>query len=109
MEKRRGSIIPLFVEWDLQFRACLVKAQYAILCYIREVEQMTFADAILKLRSERRLSQTQLTKELGVSYTSVNRWENGRSLPTKMMLLVIRRYCEEHHLEFSCEEVGRLS
>ena len=53
---------------------------------------MTFADAILKLRSERRLSQTQLAKELGVSYTSVNRWENGRSLPTKMMLLVIRRY-----------------
>ena len=48
-------------------------------------------------------------KELGVSYTSVNRWENGRSLPTKMTLLVIRRYCEEHHLEFSCEEVGRLS
>ena len=70
---------------------------------------MTFADAILKLRSERRLSQTQLAKELGVSYTSVIRWENGRSLPTKMMLLVIRRYCEEHHLEFSCEEVGRLS
>ena len=70
---------------------------------------MTFADAILKLRSERRLSQTQLAKELGVSYTSVNRWENGRSLPTQMMLLVIRSYCEEHHLEFSCEEVGRLS
>lgn len=68
---------------------------------------MTFADAILKLRSERRMSQTQLAKELGVSYTSVNRWENGRSLPTKMMLLVICRYCEEHHLEFSCEEVGR--
>ena len=46
---------------------------------------MTFADAILKLRSERRMSQTQLAKELGVSYTSVNRWENGRSLPTKMI------------------------
>ena len=79
-----------FIEWNVQFRACLAKAYYAILCYIREVEQMTFADAILKLRSERRLSQTQLAKELGVSYTSVNRWE-------------------KHHLEFSCEEVGRLS
>lgn len=41
---------------------------------------MTFADAILKLRSERRMSQTQLAKELGVSYTSVNRWENGVSV-----------------------------
>ena len=34
---------------------------------------MTFADELLKLRSERRMSQTQLAKELGVSYTSVNR------------------------------------
>ena len=47
---------------------------------------MTFADAILKLRSERRLSQTQLAEELGVSYTSVNRWENGKTHPTKMTL-----------------------
>ena len=70
---------------------------------------MTFADAILKLRSERRLSQTQFAKESGVSYTSVNRWENGRSLPTKMMLLVIHRYFEERHLEVSCVEVDRLS
>ena len=70
---------------------------------------MTFADAILKLRSERRMSQTQLAKELGVSYTSVNRWENGRYFPTKMMRLVICRYCEKHHLEFSYEEVDRLS
>ena len=98
-----------FIEWNVQFRACLAKAYYAILCYIREVKQMTFADAILKLRSERRLSQTQFAKELGVSYTSVNRWENGRSFPTKMMRLVICRYCEKHHLEFSYEEVDRLS
>ena len=98
-----------FIEWDVQFRACFAKAYYAILCYIREVKQMTFADAILKLRSERRLSQTQFAKELGVSYTSVNRWENGRSFPTKMMRLVIRRYCEKHHLEFSYEEVDRRS
>ena len=41
---------------------------------------MTFADAILKLRSERRLSQAQLAKELGVSYTSVNRWENRKPM-----------------------------
>ena len=89
-----------FIEWNVQYRACFAKAYVTlILCYIREVKQMTFADAILKLRSERRLSQTQFAKELGVSYTSVNRWENGRSFPTKMMLLVIRGYCEEHHLE----------
>lgn len=107
--EQKDRILLPFIEWNVQFRACFAKAYYAILCYIREVKQMTFADAILKLRSERRLSQTQFAKELGVSYTSVNRWENGRSFPTKMMRLVICRYCEKHHLEFSYEEVDRLS
>lgn len=65
---------------------------------------MTFADAILKLRIERRLSQTQLAEELGVSYTSVNRWENGKTHPTKMTLLIISRYYTTHGLTFSFEE-----
>ena len=38
---------------------------------------MTFGEAIIKLRSERRISQRQLAEELNVSFTSVNRWENG--------------------------------
>ena len=36
---------------------------------------MTFGEAIIKLRSERRISQRQLAEELNVSFTSVNRWE----------------------------------
>lgn len=38
---------------------------------------MTFGEAVLKLRSERRISQRQLADDLNVSFTSVNRWENG--------------------------------
>ena len=73
------------------------------------VVTMTLSEAIKKIRKERFLSQEDFAKDIGVAFSTVNRWENGRSLPTKMMLLVICRYCEEHHLEFSCEEVGRLS
>ena len=50
---------------------------------------MTFGEAVLKLRSERRISQRQLADELNVSFTSVNRWENGRTMPNKMTVLVI--------------------
>ena len=62
---------------------------------------MTFGEAIIKLRSERRISQRQLAEELNVSFTSVNRWENGRTMPNKMTVFVIRKYCEEHGLDFS--------
>ena len=64
---------------------------------------------IKQIRTYLNISQTEFAEQLNVTFATVNRWENGRSLPTKMMLLVICRYCEEHHLEFSCEEVGRLS
>ena len=65
---------------------------------------MTFGEAVLKLRSERRISQRQLADELNVSFTSVNRWENGRTMPNKMTVLVIRQYCTDHVLDFSYDE-----
>ena len=65
---------------------------------------MTFGEASLKLRSERRISQRQLADELNVSFTSVNRWENGRTMPNKMTVLVIRQYCADHGPDFSYDE-----
>ena len=65
---------------------------------------MTFGEAIIKLRSERRISQRQLAEELNVSFTSVNRWENGRTMPNKMTVFVIRKYGVENGLDFSYDE-----
>lgn len=50
---------------------------------------MSFADAIIKLRSERRISQKELAEDLNVSCATVNRWENGRTVPNKMTMFVI--------------------
>ena len=62
---------------------------------------MTFGEAIIKLRSERRISQRQLAEELNVSFTSVNRWENGRTEPNKMTLFVIRDFCKSKNIAFA--------
>lgn len=56
---------------------------------------MSFADAIIKLRSERRISQKELAEDLNVSCATVNRWENGRTVPNKMTMFVIREYCKQ--------------
>ena len=65
---------------------------------------MTFADSIIQLRSELRISQKELAEQLNISVATVNRWENGRTMPNKMTVFVIRKYCEEHGLDFSYDE-----
>ena len=41
-----------------------------------------YSDAIKELRERMLVSQTELAKKLGVSYATVNRWENGLHEPT---------------------------
>lgn len=51
---------------------------------------------LLRIRAELNLSQTQLADMLGVSFTSVNRWENGKYQPTKVAKEKIKLICEEN-------------
>ena len=62
---------------------------------------MTVGEAIIKLRSERRISQKGLAEDLNVSCATVNRWENGRTAPNKMTMFVIREYCKHHGVAFA--------
>lgn len=43
-----------------------------------------FIAQIKALRATLRLSQEGLAKELGVSFATVNRWENGRTQPSTL-------------------------
>ena len=40
-----------------------------------------FAQKIKSLREQLRISQEDLAKELGVSFATVNRWENNKTQP----------------------------
>lgn len=67
---------------------------------------MTFADSIIQLRSELRISQKQLAEQLNVSVATVNRWENGRTVPNKMTLFVIRDFCKTRNIIFAFDAVA---
>lgn len=54
---------------------------------------------IIKLRAILNLSQAALAELLGVSFTSVNRWENGKYQPTKVAKEKIRLICEEKNIK----------
>jgi len=44
------------------------------------------ADLILQLRQTLGLTQEKLAQKLGVSFPTINRWENGRSRPSPLAL-----------------------
>ena len=50
---------------------------------------------IKDLRSQLGLSQEDLARDLGVSFTSVNRWENSQAKPSKLALKQIERLHQE--------------
>jgi DNA-binding transcriptional regulator YiaG len=50
------------------------------------VEQAEIAALIRETRQLLRLSQTEFAAKLGVSFHSVNRWENGRTRPIPLAL-----------------------
>ncbi len=43
---------------------------------------MDYSKALKEYREKRFLTQTDLAEKLGVSYASVNRWENKKVQPT---------------------------
>lgn len=54
---------------------------------------------IIKLRAILNLSQTELAELLGVSFTSVNRWENGKYEPTRLAKEKIRLICVQNNIQ----------
>lgn len=58
-----------------------------------------YADAILKLRAHFHMSQEKFAKFIGVSFTSVNRWENGIHEPTKLAKVKIMQLIEDNHVK----------
>lgn len=57
--------------------------------------KLDYASAIISLRIKLNLSQMALAELLGVSFTSVNRWENGKYSPTKLAKKKSNYYVEK--------------
>ena len=51
------------------------------------------------LRAKLNMSQQDLARELEVSLDTVNRWENGKTIPSKLAMKAIETMCTEHKIE----------
>ena len=59
---------------------------------------MKLSEALKNIRDKLSISQEQLARDLNVSYTTLNRWENNRTLPSRLAKMRIADYCYEKKL-----------
>jgi len=54
---------------------------------------MTIDEILRAIRKELNVSQEQLARDLHVSFTTLNRWENNHSKPSRLASIQIKDYC----------------
>ena len=57
--------------------------------------KIDYPATIIKVRATLNLSQVELAEMLDVSFASVNRWENGKYEPTRLVKEKIRLICKQ--------------
>jgi len=62
-----------------------------------------FSEQVKAVRKALNLSQEELAHALGVSFATVNRWENGKTSPSKLAKRQFEQFCEEQR------ELGKLT
>ncbi len=65
---------------------------------IRQPEN--FPKQVKEVRRQLGLSQEELAHALGVSFATVNRWENGKTVPSKLALRQFDQLCAEKNINF---------
>lgn len=61
---------------------------------------MSFSNDIKAIRQRSLMSQEVFAQELGVSFTTVNRWESGKSKPAYKAMKQIDDFCKAHGIDF---------
>jgi len=54
----------------------------------------TFQVLVREVRRQLGISQEELAHELGVSFATINRWENGKTIPFKLARMQFDAFCE---------------
>ena len=62
---------------------------------------MILPDEIKKLRTRCFLTQEDFAKKLGVAFSTVNRWEQGKSKPNLVAMKNIKAFCEENDIPYA--------
>lgn len=62
---------------------------------------MEFKEKLLYTRAKLNISQMCLAEKLKVSFSTINRWESGKVLPTKKAEYAFDLFCRENSISFN--------
>lgn len=62
---------------------------------------MEFKEKLIYVRALLNLTQSELAKELGVSFETINRWENGKFTPSKKAQISFDIFCKKNNVQFN--------
>ena len=65
---------------------------------------MPFSSEVKKIRLSSFLNQAEFAKAIGVSFTTVNRWENGKAQPNLKAMKALKEFCVEHGYPYALLE-----
>jgi putative transcriptional regulator len=57
--------------------------------------ERSFAELIVLIRQQLALSQEDMARQLGVSYTTVSRWEKRHNMPSRLARARLKAFCDE--------------
>ena len=60
---------------------------------------MSFSEFVVLVRKELQLSQKQLAAAINVSYSTINRWENGHVVPSNLAVKSFYDFCENNFIK----------
>ena len=66
---------------------------------------MDISNAIKEIRIKSLLSQNDFASAIGVSFSTVNRWEKGHAAPNYKALKKIREFCHTNHIDFDVDRL----
>ena len=64
---------------------------------------MSISSEIREIRRKLLLNQMEFADALGVSFSTVNRWENGKANPNYQALKKIKFFCKKNNIIFSLD------
>ena len=64
---------------------------------------MSISSEIKEIRRKCLLSQTEFADAIGVSFSTVNRWENEKAIPNYQALKKIKDFCEKNDTSFEVD------
>jgi transcriptional regulator, XRE family len=62
-------------------------------------EESMFSDQVKYVRNQMNLSQKKLANLLGVSFATINRWENSKNEPSQLAKNSFYDFCENNFID----------